>query len=180
MKRLFWLGVGLAAGAYLTRRAADAAQQLTPAGIGANLADGLRELGAGLGAFGAEVRAGMVAREQELTTLLEQRTGGGVPTLGQALRTRSGTPSSERRGQGPDAADRPSAAPPSPCRAPCRTRLAPEGPPTVQTHEIVRRFTDHFVRAGHTLVPSASLILDDPTLLFVNAGMVQFKPYFLG
>jgi alanyl-tRNA synthetase len=51
---------------------------------------------------------------------------------------------------------------------------------TVQTHEIVRRFTDHFVKAGHTRVPSASLILDDPTLLFVNAGMVQFKPYFLG
>src|SRR3954469_18864711 len=51
---------------------------------------------------------------------------------------------------------------------------------TVQTHEIVRRFTDHFVRAGHTPVSSASLILDDPTLLFVNAGMVQFKPYFLG
>jgi alanyl-tRNA synthetase len=50
----------------------------------------------------------------------------------------------------------------------------------VQTHEIARRFTDHFVRAGHTSVPSASLILDDPTLLFVNAGMVQFKPYFLG
>jgi alanyl-tRNA synthetase len=50
----------------------------------------------------------------------------------------------------------------------------------VQTHEITRRFTDHFVNAGHTRVPSASLILDDPTLLFVNAGMVQFKPYFLG
>ncbi|HVL83405.1 MAG TPA: alanine--tRNA ligase [Pseudonocardia sp.] len=50
----------------------------------------------------------------------------------------------------------------------------------MQTHEITRRFTDHFVRAGHTAVPSASLILDDPTLLFVNAGMVQFKPYFLG
>jgi alanyl-tRNA synthetase len=50
----------------------------------------------------------------------------------------------------------------------------------VQTHEIVRRFTEHFVAAGHVSAPSASLILDDPTLLFVNAGMVQFKPYFLG
>ncbi|QJY48446.1 alanine--tRNA ligase [Pseudonocardia broussonetiae] len=50
----------------------------------------------------------------------------------------------------------------------------------MQTHEIVRRFTDHFTAAGHTRVPSASLILDDPNLLFVNAGMVQFKPYFLG
>jgi alanyl-tRNA synthetase len=50
----------------------------------------------------------------------------------------------------------------------------------VQTHEIVRRFTAHFVDAQHVPVQSASLILDDPTLLFVNAGMVQFKPYFLG
>ena len=50
----------------------------------------------------------------------------------------------------------------------------------MQTHEIIRRFTDHFTGAGHTSVPSASLILDDPNLLFVNAGMVQFKPYFLG
>jgi hypothetical protein len=86
MKRLFWLGVGLAAGAYATRRASDAAQRLTPAGIGANLADGLRELGAGLGAFGAEVRAGMAAREEELTALLERRTGAAVPTLAEALR----------------------------------------------------------------------------------------------
>ncbi|MFF0813911.1 alanine--tRNA ligase [Rhodococcus sp. NPDC003318] len=50
----------------------------------------------------------------------------------------------------------------------------------MQTHEIRRRFLDHFVKAGHTEVASASLILDDPNLLFVNAGMVQFKPYFLG
>ena len=50
----------------------------------------------------------------------------------------------------------------------------------MQTHEIRKRFLDHFVRAGHTEVPSASVILDDPNLLFVNAGMVQFVPYFLG
>ncbi|HOB48578.1 MAG TPA: alanine--tRNA ligase [Mycobacterium sp.] len=50
----------------------------------------------------------------------------------------------------------------------------------MHTHEIRKRFTDHFVNAGHTEVPSASVILDDPNLLFVNAGMVQFVPYFLG
>ncbi|WP_328355318.1 alanine--tRNA ligase [Mycobacterium sp. NBC_00419] len=50
----------------------------------------------------------------------------------------------------------------------------------MQTHDIRKRFLDHFVNAGHTEVPSASVILDDPNLLFVNAGMVQFVPYFLG
>ncbi len=85
MRRLFWLGVGLAAGTYVTRRAQRAAQSLTPAGIGANLADGLRELGAGLGAFGAEVRAGMAERENELTAMVERRTGEHLPTYGEAL-----------------------------------------------------------------------------------------------
>ncbi len=54
----------------------------------------------------------------------------------------------------------------------------------LSTAEIRRRFTAHFAEnteiGEHTVVPSASLLLDDPNLLFVNAGMVPFKPYFLG
>jgi len=46
--------------------------------------------------------------------------------------------------------------------------------------DITGRFTRFFEQRGHTVVPSASLIADDPTLLLVNAGMVPFKPYFLG
>ncbi len=47
--------------------------------------------------------------------------------------------------------------------------------------QIRRAFLDYFARHGHTIVPSSSLVpVGDPTLLFTNAGMNQFKDVFLG
>ena len=50
----------------------------------------------------------------------------------------------------------------------------------MRTAEIKRRFLAHFEANGHTVVPSAPLPADDPNLLFINAGMVQFVPFFVG
>jgi alanyl-tRNA synthetase len=51
----------------------------------------------------------------------------------------------------------------------------------MQAQDLRQKFLSYFERQGHLLAPSSSLVpADDPTLLFVNAGMVQFKKSFLG
>lgn len=88
MKRLFWLGVGVAAGVSLSRKASSTARKATPVGIAENLGGAFRELAEALGAFGADVRAGMSEREAELNETVERASGiapGARPALADRL-----------------------------------------------------------------------------------------------
>ncbi|KAK1273842.1 hypothetical protein QJS04_geneDACA019010 [Acorus gramineus] len=54
------------------------------------------------------------------------------------------------------------------------------GEAAMSGEEIRRRFLDFYASRGHKVLPSASLVPDDPTVLLTIAGMLQFKPIFLG
>ena len=50
----------------------------------------------------------------------------------------------------------------------------------MEAKDVRRKFTEFFTERGHEVVPSASIIPHDDTLLFTNSGMVPFKPFFQG
>lgn len=52
--------------------------------------------------------------------------------------------------------------------------------PETRGDAIRKRFLDFYAARGHKVLPSSSLVPDDPTVLLTIAGMLQFKPIFLG
>ncbi|MFI5496224.1 hypothetical protein [Actinoplanes sp. NPDC051859] len=66
MKRLLWLGVGLAVGAIIVRKATQKANEFTPSGIATSLSESAGGLVESLRSFVDDVRVGMAEREQEI------------------------------------------------------------------------------------------------------------------
>ena len=117
MRRLFWFGAGAAAGIAAYRKVNETARKATPSGMAEQLGGAMRELAGAVGSFGAEVRAGMTEREQELHDVVERsagpdprprrtvesagwssdRSGGGAGSAGVE---RSGAPARRARGAG--------------------------------------------------------------------------------
>ncbi|GAB3574930.1 hypothetical protein GCM10027445_36540 [Amycolatopsis endophytica] len=99
MKRIFWLGIGVVTGVALSRKATQTARQASPAGLASNLGDAVSELAGALGTFGADVRAGMSEREQELRDMVEDRSGVSAPRPS-AGRHAAPRPARARRAEG--------------------------------------------------------------------------------
>ena len=56
----------------------------------------------------------------------------------------------------------------------------PASLPYLSGSEIRQKFLNFFAQKGHQILPSASLVPEDPTVLLTIAGMLPFKPIFLG
>jgi hypothetical protein len=72
MKRVLWLGIGLAVGVLVYRKATRAAQQFTPSGMAATVSHCAGNLVESVRSFVADVRDGMAEREQEIHTAMAE------------------------------------------------------------------------------------------------------------
>ena len=170
MRRLFWLAMGITIGVLVVRKLSAPPRSMTPGSIGRSIADGLGDLADAIGEFGADIRAAAAEREAEL------RAGTGLdaplPAGDAGPAARPARRPLRLSGRPPD---------PRPARLSRQLRAGPAEPSRyMQTAEIRRRFLEHFAQRGHTVVPSASLVSPDPSLLFTVAGMVPFIPYLTG
>lgn len=75
---MFWFGAGVAAGVVATRKVNETARKATPNGMAEQVGGAMRELAGAVGSFGAEVRAGMSEREEELHDVVESSETGRV------------------------------------------------------------------------------------------------------
>lgn len=66
MRRLFWLAMGVTIGVLVVRKLSAAAEKMTPKGMARGLSESLSELAVAIGEFGADVRAAMSEREEQL------------------------------------------------------------------------------------------------------------------
>ncbi|MHA6800503.1 hypothetical protein [Bounagaea algeriensis] len=102
MRRLFWFGAGVAAGVAVTRKVNATTRKATPAGVAEQLGGAMRDLADSVGAFGADVRAGMREREQELD---EAAQDGRVAEAARAAAATPGERTANTPGAGAAAAD---------------------------------------------------------------------------
>jgi hypothetical protein len=77
MKRLIWLGIGLAVGALVVHKATRAARSLSPGGIASSVAESAGGLGESVRSFVDDVRSAMAEREQQIHEALAEHAAAG-------------------------------------------------------------------------------------------------------
>lgn len=105
MRRLFWFGAGVAAGVALTRKVNETTRKATPVGMADQVTGAVRELAGAVGSFGAEVRAGMREREDELDETVHG-VRDGEPLRPATNGNRAGSAETTPNGATPAAAER--------------------------------------------------------------------------